>query len=111
MSRVLRSTSHAGDHQPDPIDKENVDEPANPNAEQPDNEQPENEELDDQDNEPPRETSVDPSNLAYAINLMTEELRRRQAPPKKTKAKEPDTFDGSDSRKLNNFILLCNLYF
>ena len=25
--------------------------------------------------------------------------------------KESDTFDGSDPRKLNNFILLCNLYF
>ena len=36
------------------------------------------------------------------------------APTKKAKAKEPDTFegfDGSDSHKLNNFILLCNLYF
>ena len=29
----------------------------------------------------------------------------------KAKAKEPDTFDGSDPRKLSNFILLCNLYF
>lgn len=42
---------------------------------------------------------------------MTEELRRRQDPVKKAKAKEPDTFDGSEPRKLNNFILLCNLYF
>ena len=25
--------------------------------------------------------------------------------------KEPDTFDGSDPKKLRNFILLCNLYF
>ena len=25
--------------------------------------------------------------------------------------KQPDTFDGSDPKKLNNFILLCNLYF
>jgi hypothetical protein len=42
---------------------------------------------------------------------MTEELRRRDAPSRKVKAKEPDTFDGSDPRKLNNFILQCNLYF
>src|ERR1700678_3571949 len=41
---------------------------------------------------------------------MTEELRRREKTPT-TKVKEPDTFDGSDSRKLNNFILLCDLYF
>jgi len=49
-------------------------------------------------------------NLAEAILLMTEELRRREKAPT-TKVKEPDTFDGSDSRKLNNFILLCDLYF
>jgi hypothetical protein len=41
---------------------------------------------------------------------MTQELRRREKHPV-TKVKEPDTFDGSDPRKLNNFILLCNLYF
>lgn len=50
-------------------------------------------------------------NLATAIMLMTDELRRRENPSKRAKAKEPDTFDGSDPRKLNNFILLCNLYF
>jgi hypothetical protein len=52
-------------------------------------------------------------NLAQAIMLMTKELRRRETPPKpyNSKVKEPDTFDGSDPRKLNNFILLCNLYF
>ena len=30
---------------------------------------------------------------------------------KRAKSKEPDTFDGSDPKKLNNFLLLCNLYF
>jgi hypothetical protein len=50
-------------------------------------------------------------NLATAIQLMTDVLRNRDPPSKKTKAKEPDTFDGSDSRKLNNFVLLCSLYF
>ena len=52
--------------------------------------------------------------LAMALMLITEELRRhdRSTPaPKLTKAKEPDTFDSSDPKKLNNFILLCNLYF
>ena len=56
----------------------------------------------------------DPSpNLAQAILLMTNELRCRedQPPTHRAKAKEPDTFDGSDPKKLNNFILLCNLYF
>jgi hypothetical protein len=59
-----------------------------------------------------RATSVDLTpNLAQAIMLMTEELQCRGNPSRKTKSKEPDTFDGSDPRKLNNFILLCNLYF
>ena len=51
-------------------------------------------------------------NLAEAIMLMTQELRRREnTSSPRTKVKEPDTFDGSDPRKLNNFILLCNLFF
>ena len=49
--------------------------------------------------------------LAQAIMLMTQELRRRENPTQRAKAKEPDTFDGSDPKKLNTFILLCNLYF
>ena len=50
-------------------------------------------------------------NLAQAIMLMTNELRHRDGTSRKAKSKEPDTFDSSDPRKLNNFILLCNLYF
>jgi hypothetical protein len=53
-------------------------------------------------------------NLAVAITLMTEELRRRDGPPRAPpvgKTKEPDTFDGSHADKLNKFILLCNLHF
>ena len=52
--------------------------------------------------------------LAMALMLITEELHRRDRStpaPKLAKAKEPDTFDSSDPKKLNNFILLCNLYF
>lgn len=63
---------------------------------------------------PPSETPFQDestADLAQAILLMTQELRRRQIPTHKAKAKEPDTFDGSDPRKLNNFILLCNLFF
>src|SRR3984885_14226344 len=44
-------------------------------------------------------------NLAEAIMLMTQELRRcENTSSPRTKVKEPDTFDGSDPRKLNNFI-------
>ena len=51
-------------------------------------------------------------NLAVAIQQMTQELRRRETQSTKpAKAKEPDTFDGTDPCKLNNFNLLCNLYF
>ena len=51
--------------------------------------------------------------LAEAIMLMTVELWWHDGTQSnhKVKAKEPDTFDGSDPKKLNNFILLCNLYF
>jgi hypothetical protein len=59
-----------------------------------------------------RETSVLPTSaLTSALELLTGELRRRENPGHKAKTKEPDTFDGSDTKKLNNFILLCNLYF
>src|SRR6202789_1269062 len=48
------------------------------------------------------------ASLTEAILLMTKELRRRENPTRKVKAKQPDTYDGSDPRKLNNFILQCN---
>ena len=62
------------------------------------------------------ESSVKPDktpNLGIAIQLMTDMLRNHDtpAPAKKAKAKEPNTFDRSDSHKLSNFIILCNLYF
>ena len=41
---------------------------------------------------------------------MTQELKHRDH-KKSSKAKEPDTFDGSDPRKLNSFILQCKLFF
>ena len=50
-------------------------------------------------------------NLAEAINLMTEELKHHDNKNGKAKAKEPDTFDGSNPHKLTSFLLLCNLYF
>ena len=50
-------------------------------------------------------------NLAEAINLMTEELKHWDNKNSKAKAKEPDTFDGSNPHKLTSFLLLCNLYF
>ena len=50
--------------------------------------------------------------LTEAIHLMTQKLRCCENPKHKakTKAKEPDTFDSSNPKKLN-FILLCSLFF
>ena len=49
------------------------------------------------------------ANLAVAIQQMTQELHRRETQStKRAKAKESNTFDGTDPCKLNNFILLCN---
>ena len=66
-------------------------------------------EEDHQDN-PSDETTP---NLAEAIMLMTNELCQRDTLPKtiNTSVKQLDTFDSSNPKKLNNFILLCNLYF
>ena len=53
-------------------------------------------------------------NLAEAITLMTHELKHHNTALTTTSAtntEKPDTFNGSDPKKLNNFILLCNLYF
>lgn len=50
-------------------------------------------------------------NLAQAIMHMTRTFSKAAPRSSNSKVKEPDTFDGSDPRKLSNFILLCNLYF
>jgi hypothetical protein len=89
--------------------------PPNEPSEEPDGERPpsppgpsEPEDFNDDDEDD------DAPNLARAITLMTKELKRRDQSsnrPSRTKSKEPDTFDGTDPRKLNSFILQCNLYF
>ena len=65
--------------------------------------------LDPSDNPFSRESTPD---LARAIMLMTHQLRLHESSGIPTpRVKEPDLFDGSKPDKLNNFILLCNLYF
>lgn len=90
-----------------------VPENTDPTTQVPDDNQ--DQETDHENDEDPQGTpSVDnlSPNLAQAIMLMTSELKKRDnSTSKRAKAKEPDTFDGSESKKLNNFILLCNLYF
>src|SRR5271156_3980702 len=49
--------------------------------------------------------------LAETLTLITNELRNRDSKKPNIKSNKPDTFDGSDAKKLNNFILLCSLTF
>ena len=46
----------------------------------------------------PASPEAEQLNLAKAIVLMTQELKHRDHKKKSSKAKEPDTFDGSDSK-------------
>ena len=57
----------------------------------------------------PAQDSV--TTLTEAITLMTAELRHREPKKNNFKSNKPDTFDGSDPKKLNNFVLLCGLHF
>ncbi len=55
---------------------------------------------------------MDREEFLEAITTITHALRPPAPKPRaKPKAKEPDTFDGSDPRKLAAFILECKLYF
>jgi len=50
--------------------------------------------------------------LAEALQQLSENLNRGSAPkPPQSKAHIPDTFDGSNSHKLNHFLFQCWLYF
>jgi hypothetical protein len=50
-------------------------------------------------------------NLAEAITLLAGSLRAPKRSSARRKTQEPDTFDGSDSRKLQSFLLQCHLNF
>ena len=50
--------------------------------------------------------------LAEALQQISENLNRGSAPkPHQSKARIPDTFDGSDPHKLNHFLFQCQLFF
>ena len=67
------------------------------------------------DGDPEEADMQDPYGLAAAISAgLAQGLSnalRPQAPRPKPKAREPDAFDGSDPRKLNNFLAQCLMYF
>jgi hypothetical protein len=50
-------------------------------------------------------------NLVEAITLLAGSLGAPKCSSARTKTREPDTFDGSDSRKLQPFLLQCHLNF
>ena len=67
---------------------------------------------------PPRSTSLQvnfneaqPTDLAAAITLLTESLSSPKKSTARTKVREPDVFDGSDTRKLQPFLVQCTLNF
>jgi hypothetical protein len=48
----------------------------------------------------------------FELSGSLRDLRRNNAPkPEKIKVREPDTFDGSNPRKLRDFLVSCNLHF
>jgi len=50
--------------------------------------------------------------LAEALQQLSENLNRGSVPkPHQSKARIPDTFDGSDPHKLNHFLFQCQLFF
>jgi len=50
--------------------------------------------------------------LAEALRQLSENLNRGSAPkPHQSKARIPDTFNGSDPHKLNHFLFQCQLFF
>ena len=63
----------------------------------------------------PNVPRINPRDQFFADALLSiSENLRNQAPsqkPEKVKVREPDTFDGSDPRKLRDFLVQCNLHF
>jgi hypothetical protein len=61
---------------------------------------------------PPRQPSPDVGqNLADAISMLANNLRAPKAQDRRTRIREPDTFDGSDPKKLQSFLVQCSLNF
>jgi Domain of unknown function (DUF4939) len=52
-----------------------------------------------------------PADLAQAITLLANSLSTPKKSSAQTKVREPDTFDGSDTRKLQSFLVQCALNF
>ncbi|KIO07392.1 hypothetical protein M404DRAFT_23889 [Pisolithus tinctorius Marx 270] len=80
-----------------------------PSNDNPDDDDPENElDFPDPDTEPPI-TVLD--NLASAIKLLARNARTSPESSSRTKLREPDTFDGTDPKKLHAFFIQCELNF
>ena len=63
------------------------------------------------DPENPFHTPDPAPNLAEAITMLANNLRAPKASAPRAKLRDPDTFDGSDARKLQPFLVQCALNF
>jgi hypothetical protein len=59
----------------------------------------------------PEEPEDNQRNLADALNTLTNSMCQPSESSSRTKIREPDTFDGSNSCKLCIFLLQCTLNF
>ena len=82
---------------PDPEDGGDDDEPDDPNDEEP------------EDNEPGERFLQVMSDLAAGIRTLCQP--HTESRPEKVKVQEPDTFDGADPCRLQDFLVSCNLHF
>ena len=68
----------------------------------------------DDDPEDPEDIPADNAGLAFveAISRLSTSIKGLQRPSQgKVKVRDPDTFDGSDPKKLREFLFSCNLHF
>ena len=103
---VTRATIEEVDHEPEQPG------PAEPSANQagesgaPDN--------DDVDHAAPLHPSESPDmtgNIASALSALAASIGASKKPSSRTRTREPDTFDGSEPRKLQSFLVQCQLNF
>ena len=101
-----------------PLESAPPDGPPNPppDGNDPDSPSPPNPDPD----EPDPRTPPDPPDLLHqflgGLHQLSHSITTNQQPPatprtEKAKVRDPDTFDGSDPRKLRSFLVACNLHF
>jgi hypothetical protein len=93
----------------DDDDEEGDDDDNNPFPHGPPGGNPDDEDPEDDDGEDPEDPDEDMT-MAQAMKFLAKAIRTTKEPGK-SKVREPDTFDGSNSRKLRTFLVQCRLNF